>query len=131
MNGMNKLKTLSFCLPVCLGGEPDKTEDSLTSTTVSTQPMEETSHDETAECSVDPDKIGKKKRKMGGDTSKAEEAMNYALETLKKIESKPESQHAGFLKYLDECLREVSPNKIKSVKRKILNILHQAMEEEW
>uniref|UniRef100_A0A0E9XQ94 Uncharacterized protein n=1 Tax=Anguilla anguilla TaxID=7936 RepID=A0A0E9XQ94_ANGAN len=32
--------------------------------------------------------------------------MKYALECLKRLEQKPESVHAGFLKYLDECLQE-------------------------
>ncbi|MED6290599.1 hypothetical protein CHARACLAT_014699 [Characodon lateralis] len=40
-----------------------------------------------------------------------------------------ESPHAGFLKYVEECLNETPPDKVKKLKKKIIETIH-SMEED-
>ncbi|XP_035282905.1 uncharacterized protein LOC118232229 isoform X1 [Anguilla anguilla] len=129
------------------GGEPNETEDNIPSQSqpiqieTATPPIQiETATPpiqiETATPPIQietatPDKTTSKnvKKQKTGDISKAEVAMEYALECLKRQEQKSESAHAGFLKYLDECLQEVPVEKLRSVKRKIIEIVHTNIEE--
>ncbi|KAM4528363.1 uncharacterized protein PAE49_000252 [Odontesthes bonariensis] len=37
--------------------------------------------------------------------------------------------HAGFLKYVEECLNETPPDKVKKLKKKIIETLHSAAED--
>ncbi|XP_029920592.1 uncharacterized protein LOC115368568 [Myripristis murdjan] len=39
------------------------------------------------------------------------------------------SPHAGFLKYVEECLNEAPPDKVKKLKMKIIETIHSAAEE--
>nr|XP_019964680.1 PREDICTED: uncharacterized protein LOC109643874 [Paralichthys olivaceus] len=39
------------------------------------------------------------------------------------------SPHAGFLKYVEECLNETPPDKVKKLKKKIIETIHSASEE--
>ncbi|XP_029301330.1 uncharacterized protein LOC115017201 [Cottoperca gobio] len=39
------------------------------------------------------------------------------------------SEHAGFLKYVDECLNESPPDKVKRLKKKIIETIHSMSEE--
>ncbi|XP_035282906.1 uncharacterized protein LOC118232229 isoform X3 [Anguilla anguilla] len=111
------------------GGEPNETEDNIPS---QSQPIQiETATPPIQIETATPDKTTSKnvKKQKTGDISKAEVAMEYALECLKRQEQKSESAHAGFLKYLDECLQEVPVEKLRSVKRKIIEIVHTNIEE--
>ncbi|XP_070706063.1 serine-rich adhesin for platelets-like [Pempheris klunzingeri] len=39
------------------------------------------------------------------------------------------SPHAGFLKYVEECLNETPPDKVKKLKKKIIETIHSVSEE--
>ncbi|KAF1377216.1 hypothetical protein PFLUV_G00198340 [Perca fluviatilis] len=39
------------------------------------------------------------------------------------------SAHAGFLKYVEECLNETPPDKVKKLKKKIIETIHSVSEE--
>ncbi|KAM4634494.1 uncharacterized protein ACJ7VT_001130 [Polymixia lowei] len=39
------------------------------------------------------------------------------------------SPHAGFLKYVEECLNETPPDKVKRLKKKIIETIHSVSEE--
>ncbi|XP_059214579.1 uncharacterized protein LOC131992884 [Centropristis striata] len=39
------------------------------------------------------------------------------------------SPHAGFLKYVEECLHETPPDKVKKLKKKIIETIHSVSEE--
>ncbi|CAK6978014.1 uncharacterized protein LOC128380654 [Scomber scombrus] len=39
------------------------------------------------------------------------------------------SPHAGFLKYVEECLNETPPDKVKKLKKKIIDTIHSVSEE--
>lgn len=39
------------------------------------------------------------------------------------------SPHAGFLKYVEECLNETPPNKVKKLKKMIIETIHSVSEE--
>ncbi|KAK2888587.1 hypothetical protein Q8A73_020035 [Channa argus] len=44
-------------------------------------------------------------------------------------QSQPASQHAGFLKYVEECLNETPPEKVKKLKKMIIDTIHSVSEE--
>lgn len=44
-------------------------------------------------------------------------------------QSQMSSPHAGFLKYVEECLSEMPPNKVKKLKKKIIDTIHSVSEE--
>lgn len=44
-------------------------------------------------------------------------------------QSQPPSPHAGFLKYVEECLNETPPDKVKRLKKKIIEMIHSVSEE--
>ncbi|XP_035040908.2 uncharacterized protein LOC118125933 [Hippoglossus stenolepis] len=44
-------------------------------------------------------------------------------------QSQTVSPHAGFLKYVEECLNETPPDKVKKLKKKIIETIHSASEE--
>ncbi|XP_078811702.1 uncharacterized protein LOC101159687 isoform X8 [Oryzias latipes] len=39
------------------------------------------------------------------------------------------SPHAGFLKYVEECLNETPPEKVKKLKKKIVDLIHSVVED--
>ncbi|XP_071321816.1 uncharacterized protein [Trachinotus anak] len=39
------------------------------------------------------------------------------------------SPHAGFLKYVEECLNETAPDKVKKLKKRIIETIHSVSEE--
>lgn len=39
------------------------------------------------------------------------------------------SPHAGFLKYVEECLNETPPDKVKKLKKMIIETIHSISEE--
>lgn len=39
------------------------------------------------------------------------------------------SPHAGFLKYVEECLNETPPGEVKKLKKKIIEMIHSVSEE--
>ncbi|KAK5852453.1 hypothetical protein PBY51_023921 [Eleginops maclovinus] len=40
------------------------------------------------------------------------------------------SPHAGFLKYVEECLNETPPDKVRKLKKKIIETIHSVVEED-
>ena len=44
-------------------------------------------------------------------------------------QSQEASPHAGFLKYVEECLNETPPDKVKRLKKMIIETIHGATEE--
>ncbi|XP_035464698.2 uncharacterized protein LOC118285282 [Scophthalmus maximus] len=44
-------------------------------------------------------------------------------------QSQTASPHAGFLKYVEECLNETPPDKVKKLKKKIIETIHSVSEE--
>lgn len=44
-------------------------------------------------------------------------------------QSQPPSPHTGFLKYVEECLNETPPDKVKKLKKKIIEMIHSVSEE--
>lgn len=44
-------------------------------------------------------------------------------------QSQTVSPHAGFLKYVEECLNETPPDKVKKLKKKIIDTIHSVDEE--
>ncbi|XP_053266656.1 uncharacterized protein LOC128424487 [Pleuronectes platessa] len=44
-------------------------------------------------------------------------------------QSQAVSPHAGFLKYVEECLNETPPDQVKKLKKKIIETIHGASEE--
>ncbi|XP_041666412.1 uncharacterized protein LOC121524905 isoform X2 [Cheilinus undulatus] len=44
-------------------------------------------------------------------------------------QSQVASPHAGFLKYVEECLNETPPDKVKKLKKTIIETIHSASEE--
>ncbi len=44
-------------------------------------------------------------------------------------QSQTVSPHAGFLKYVEECLNETPPEKVKRLKKKIIEAIHSQSEE--
>ncbi|XP_035523587.1 uncharacterized protein LOC118332420 [Morone saxatilis] len=44
-------------------------------------------------------------------------------------QSQAVSPHAGFLKYVEECLNETPPDKVKKLKKKIIETIHSVSEE--
>nr|XP_046231029.1 uncharacterized protein LOC124051575 isoform X2 [Scatophagus argus] len=44
-------------------------------------------------------------------------------------QSQTVSPHAGFLKYVEECLNETPPDKVKKLKKKIIETIHRVSEE--
>ncbi|XP_044029270.1 uncharacterized protein LOC122865219 isoform X2 [Siniperca chuatsi] len=44
-------------------------------------------------------------------------------------QSQTVSPHAGFLKYVEECLNETPPGKVKKLKKKIIHTIHSVLEE--
>ena len=44
-------------------------------------------------------------------------------------QSQTVSPHAGFLKYVEECLNETPPDQVKKLKKKIIETIHSASEE--
>ncbi|XP_034402768.1 uncharacterized protein LOC117740455 [Cyclopterus lumpus] len=44
-------------------------------------------------------------------------------------QSQVASPHAGFLKYVEECLNETPPDKVKKLKKKIIETIHSVSEE--
>ncbi|XP_042365316.1 uncharacterized protein LOC121959863 [Plectropomus leopardus] len=44
-------------------------------------------------------------------------------------QSQMASPHAGFLKYVEECLNETPPDKVKKLKKKIIETIHSVSEE--
>ncbi|XP_068191290.1 uncharacterized protein [Antennarius striatus] len=44
-------------------------------------------------------------------------------------QSQTASPHAGFLKYVEECLNETPPDKVKRLKKKIIETIHSISEE--
>ncbi|XP_040914103.1 uncharacterized protein LOC121195019 [Toxotes jaculatrix] len=44
-------------------------------------------------------------------------------------QSQTVSPHAGFLKYVEECLNETPPDKVKKLKKKIIETIHSVSEE--
>ncbi|XP_073334595.1 uncharacterized protein [Pagrus major] len=45
-------------------------------------------------------------------------------------QSQTVSPHAGFLKYVEECLNETPPDKVKKLKKKIIETIHSISEED-
>ncbi|XP_031711786.1 uncharacterized protein LOC116388245 [Anarrhichthys ocellatus] len=44
-------------------------------------------------------------------------------------QSQAAAPHAGFLKYVEECLNETPPDKVKKLKKKIIETIHSVSEE--
>lgn len=44
-------------------------------------------------------------------------------------QSQTVSPHAGFLKYVEECLNETPPGRVKRLKKKIIETIHSVSEE--
>lgn len=44
-------------------------------------------------------------------------------------QSQTPSPHTGFLKYVEECLNETPPDKVKKLKKKIIEMIHSMSEE--
>ncbi|KAM4720580.1 uncharacterized protein FYW61_015942 isoform 2-T2 [Anableps anableps] len=52
------------------------------------------------------------------------------MELMRSVHrNRTESPHAGFLKYVEECLNEAPPDKVKKLKKKIIETIH-SMEED-
>ncbi|XP_051906126.1 uncharacterized protein LOC127590750 [Hippocampus zosterae] len=52
------------------------------------------------------------------------------LDLMKKVyQSQIASPHAGFLKYVEECLNEAPPDKVKRMKMKIIESIHNMSED--
>ncbi|KAL2102136.1 hypothetical protein ACEWY4_001304 [Coilia grayii] len=71
-------------------------------------------------------KITKKSNQRSSE-KKAAEAMDYALDVLKR---KAASKHAGFLHYLENILDDIPECKVKKLKRQIIEMAHAIQEEE-
>ncbi|CAJ1071098.1 uncharacterized protein LOC117830886 [Xyrichtys novacula] len=55
---------------------------------------------------------------------------NEVLDFMKTLcQSQTMSPHAGFLKYIEECLNETPPDKVKKLKKKIIETIHSASED--
>lgn len=44
-------------------------------------------------------------------------------------QSQAPSPHTGFLKYVEECLNETPPDKVRRLKKKIIEMIHSVSEE--
>ncbi|XP_037548005.1 uncharacterized protein LOC119424588 [Nematolebias whitei] len=52
------------------------------------------------------------------------------MELMRSVcQNQSASPHAGFLKYVEECLNETPPDKVKKLKKKIIETIHNATEE--
>ncbi|XP_078142407.1 uncharacterized protein LOC144539932 [Centroberyx gerrardi] len=57
-------------------------------------------------------------------------AGSEALDFMRSFcQSATVSPHAGFLKYVEECLNETPPDKVKKLKKKIIETIHSVSEE--
>uniref|UniRef100_UPI0037E86E32 uncharacterized protein n=1 Tax=Semicossyphus pulcher TaxID=241346 RepID=UPI0037E86E32 len=55
---------------------------------------------------------------------------NELLDFMRTLcQSQTASPHAGFLKYVEECLNETPPDKVKKLKKKIIETIHSVSEE--
>lgn len=52
------------------------------------------------------------------------------MELMRSVfQNRSDSPHAGFLKYVEECLNETPPDKVRKLKRKIIATIHNATED--
>ncbi|XP_019745962.1 uncharacterized protein LOC109528099 isoform X2 [Hippocampus comes] len=80
-------------------------------------------------CSSHPDG-GALGHKRGNQQPAAPPAAIEALDFMKKVyQSQITSPHAGFLKYVEECLNEAPPDKVKRMKMKIIETIHNMSED--
>lgn len=72
-----------------------------------------------------PDSRGRK-RASGDLLHTSSEVLDF-MRTL--CQSEAPSPHAGFLKYVEECLNETPGDKVKKLKKKIIDMIHSVSEE--
>lgn len=72
-----------------------------------------------------PDSRGRKR--AGRDLLRSGGELLNFMETL--CESQTASPHTGFLRYVEECLNETPPHKVKKLKKKIVEMIHSVSEE--
>ena len=126
---------LSFLRDTC---NPDKSSDNLDSfrpseltvpttsqTPENTTPLTPTSSRPDDHTAVSDPKSKKSDKKLKLD--KASEAMDYAIGVLKRKASSP---HAGFLHYLESVLEDMPESKTKKLKRQIIELAHNVLDEE-
>ncbi|XP_074545753.1 uncharacterized protein LOC141804993 isoform X2 [Halichoeres trimaculatus] len=53
---------------------------------------------------------------------------NEVLDFMRTLCQNQKSPHAGFLKYVEECLNETPPDKVKKLKKKIIETIHSVSE---
>lgn len=109
-------------------GESDTSEDNIQPPVTSPTPSLAAPKSPPCLDDDDDERRGTKRAKKNSDMATAEEAMAVALKHLKRVE-KGMSKHDGFLKYLEELLNDVSEEKIKALKRKLLELAHSYSEE--
>ncbi|XP_023265488.1 uncharacterized protein LOC111657516 isoform X3 [Seriola lalandi dorsalis] len=61
---------------------------------------------------------------------RAPPTMNEMLDFMRMFcQSRAVSPHTGFMKYVEECLNEMPPDKVKKLKKKIIETIHSVSEE--
>lgn len=74
-----------------------------------------------------PDSRGSGRKRANRDSPPSSSELLDFMRTL--CQSQTTSPHAGFLKYVEECLNETPPNKVKKLKKKIIETIHNISEE--
>lgn len=120
-------QSLMFLRDTCTPDESLDNMDKLESDQSS--PASSQTPDNAAPLSPQPQLETQRKKKTDKQTkeNKAVEALDFALDVLKR---KTTSPHTEFLQYLESILVNVPENKVKRLKREIINLAHSAQEEE-
>lgn len=112
------------CIPDESSDNMDKPESEPSSSASSQTPDNATHLSPQPQPSETPTK---KKTDKKAKENKAVEAMDYALDFLKR---KATSPHTSFFQYLETILEGLPENKVKRLKREIINMALSAEEEE-
>ncbi|XP_024865522.1 uncharacterized protein LOC108245751 isoform X2 [Kryptolebias marmoratus] len=79
--------------------------------------------------SSSPADIGAPGRKRASRRPPPLPSADKLMELMRSVcRNRSESPHAGFLKYVEECLNETPPDKVRRLKKKIIETLHEAAE---
>ncbi|KAM9840950.1 uncharacterized protein ACBR49_014474 isoform 3-T3 [Aulostomus maculatus] len=115
----------SFATTCQISNEKKSTSQSLEALPSPTPPDSQLSSSSTSSSHADS-RLSRRKRARHRLTSTTSEVLDFMRSFC---QSHVVSQHAGFLKYVEECLNETPPHKVKKLKKKIIETIHSVSEE--
>ncbi|RVE65467.1 hypothetical protein OJAV_G00116680 [Oryzias javanicus] len=69
-------------------------------------------------------------RQEAGPATRRPLYLDLLLDLMRTLcQNQTASPHAGFLKYVEECLNETPPAKVKKLKKKIVDLIHSVVED--